>query len=283
MKKIVLRPSAIDTASNCPQQWYRTHILGQNSIPNARASIGTAIHRAAEVLWTEAIATGKKDVNLAKATDAALECFKEEAKQGLQFKDGENVNTANVEVIKGTEAFVTDIVPFTDIPQAVEKRFTIPLDGHPVVESVSGTVDYISHNQISDIKTSSRKPTVSNYITQQSTYKLLAEKNGVDVQYNTIQSVVFAKKETAGHILEMPTDVEQAKLAINTLLDVTEIYAKDIVDPNILFRGNPKYYLCSEMYCAFYNDCPFIAGTAKKATPNDIATVKKAQPNMVTL
>lgn len=283
MKKIILRPSAIDTASNCAHQWYRTHILGQNSIPNARASIGTAIHRAAEVLWTEAIATGTKDINLPKSVDAALECFKEDEQKGLQFKDGENANTARVEIIKGTEAFVSDIVPFTDIPQAVEKRFTITLEGHPVVESVSGTVDYISRNQISDIKTSTRKPTVANYMTQQSTYKLLAQKNGVDVQYNTIQSVVFAKKETAGHIIEMPTDIEQAKIVINTILDVTEIYAKDIVDPNILFRGNPKYYLCSETYCAFYMDCPFIAGTAKKATANDVETVKKAQPNMVTL
>lgn len=258
---ITIRPSAIDTFYNCGWQWYNVFLLGKNTIPSARASIGTSIHKGVEVMWHESMGKGQKIVSLSAMTDAAVEEMREAHKNGLMYEDGEDLNTAEREVVAGTKAFVSDIVPFTDVPTGCEQRYTIKFEGHPVVAELSGTVDYIDANAgiIADVKTSKRTPTTANYVTQQSAYKLLAEANGVKVNTNLIQSVVLTKAPK-GAILELDPDVERTKGLINVMLSTTETAAKDVVRPEVLFRGNPKYYLCSPKYCSLYGSCPFVTG-----------------------
>ena len=259
---ITIRPSSVDNFYQCAYQWGKVFLEGVNTIPGARAAIGTSVHSAAESLWTDAIATGSKDANLTKMTEAAMESWKEEAQKGIRFDEGEDENTAAAEILKGTEAFIEDIVTFTPIPVAVEQRFSVDID-HPLVERLSGTVDYISKDTIADVKTSKRKPSVANYTTQQSIYKYLAQANGVDVQHSLIQGVVFRKGKPAdGMILSQPVDVPQAKALVNSMLDTLDVVYKDLVPIETILRGNPKYYLCSEKYCALHNDCPFVNGDA---------------------
>lgn len=258
--KFVIRPSSIGSFVNCNWQWYNTFVKGMVTIPSARASIGTAIHKGAEVLWNDAIKTGKVDDNLNKLNDAAIECYKEEHKKGLSYDEDEDEATAQLEVLKGVACFVGDIVPFTDIPDAVETRLTVKLDHH-LVSSVSGTLDYLkkSTGTIADVKTSKRKPTVANHIIQQSTYKLLAEENGIKINNNLIHNVTLTKSPV-GVIEEVPVQVPQAKFLINHLLDKLDILETGKVDPMALFSGNPKYYLCSNKYCALHKTCPFAQG-----------------------
>jgi len=259
--EIVLRPSAVDGFYQCAYQWGKTFLEGMNTIPNSRAAIGTAIHSAAETLWSEAILTGSKDENLSKMTDAAMEAWKEEAAKGMSYGDGEDANTCAVEIVRGTEAFIEDIVPFTEIPVAVEERFTVNID-HKLVKSISGTVDYITKDTIADLKTSKRKPTPGNYTTQQSIYKYLAMENGVDVKFNLIQGVVL-KKTPEGMILPMETDVDQAKDMVNIMLDTLDLVLLDVAPIETILRPNPKYYLCSQKYCALYGNCPATKGALK--------------------
>lgn len=256
---IRIRPSAIDTFYNCAYQWGKVFLEGKTSIPSARAAIGTSIHAAAEQLWTEAMANGKKDANLGKMHDAAMEAWKEESQKGIQFDDGENANTATVEIIKGTEAFVEDIVPFTQIPDAVEEFFKIDVV-NPIVAEVGGTSDYRKGGIIADIKTSKRKPVVTSYTVQQSTYKILAEANGFNITENLIQGVVL-KQAPEGMILPIETNVPQARQLINGILETMEIIATDKMPIEMLLRGNPKYYLCSDKYCALY-PCMWVKGDA---------------------
>ncbi len=262
---IRIRPSAVMGFYNCSYQWGKTFLEGVRSIPGARAAIGTGIHRGAEVFWREAMESGKKDANLSALTDAAIECFKEEIHDGVQFDEGENVNTAQAEIIKGTEAFVTDIAEFTPIPDFVEHFMKVDI-AHPLVSEVGGTIDYgsLAQKTISDLKTSKRKPTVANYEVQQSIYKFLANQNNFLVEHNTIQSVVLGAKETAGMVLPIQTNIDKAKYLINNMLDVLEIVAQDKVPAHHLLRGNPGYYLCSPKYCAHYATCPFVNGDAPK-------------------
>lgn len=252
---ICLRPSAIDTFQQCGYQWAKVFLEGGTAIPNARAAIGTAIHKGIEVMWNDAIASKKKDPNITMMQDAAIEEFQEVAKEGLRYDNGEDSNTAEKEVAGGTQAFVEDCVPFLDIPEAVETRFEIAISGHPIVSSVGGTVDYLGKGILDDVKTSKRTPTTANYKTQQSIYRHLAEANGHPIKHNRIQGVVLTKKPK-GTILDMEVDVDQAKYIVNSLLDTLEIAAKDIVPIDTLFRCNTKYYLCSAKYCAFYGSCP---------------------------
>lgn len=261
--KIVIRPSAVDGFVQCPRQWAMTHIAGVQSMPGARAAIGTAIHAAVEQEWKEAMVTKKKDFNKSAMADLAVAELNEMDQEGLNYDDGEDVNSAAGEAIKGTAAFVDDIVPFTDIPIAVEERYTIDID-NPVVKAVSGTVDYISSNEIADVKTSKRKPSPANYVTQQSIYKMLAEANGRAVDRNLIQGVVL-KTKPEGMILNLEPDIEKAKLLVNSMLDVTEAFYSG-VRPSLLFRGNPKYYLCQAKYCALHSTCPYAKGEIKDTT-----------------
>lgn len=256
---IRIRPSAVDGFYSCAYQWGKTFLEGNRSAPGARASIGTSIHAGVEALWSDAIHTGKKDLNLSRSTDAAMEAWKEDTHDGVNFDDGENDGTAAVEIVRGIEAFMEDIVPFTKIPKAVEQFYKVDID-HPLVSEVGGTVDYITDDTIADVKTSKRKISTANSKTQQSIYKYLAQANGVDVKHNLIQGVVLKKTGAEGMILTMETDVPLAKRLINGMLDTLEIIAKDVVPIETILRGNPKYYLCSPKYCGEYPTCPFVNG-----------------------
>jgi len=253
---IVIRPSSVDSFQQCSYQWAKVFLEGRMSIPSSRAAIGTAIHKGVEVFWAEAIQRGIKDPNSDMMYDAGIEAFKEEAKkEGMSYNEGETVDTCNKEIVAGTQAFIDDLVPFLDIPTAVEERFTIDISGHPIVKAISGTVDYIAPGRIDDVKTSKRKPTVANFVTQQSIYKLLAEENGHPVNHSMIQAVVL-KKVPDCHILELEPNIDQAKYLVNHMLDTIRVAAADIVPIETLFHCNTKYYLCSPKYCALHGDCP---------------------------
>lgn len=255
-----IRPSSIDSFLGCSYQWALVFLMGHTSVPGSRAAIGTGIHAGAEKLWEDAMAKQDKEaIYVPGAIDAAVERFKEEEKLGLHYDAGEDRNTAINEVIVGTQTFASDIVPFTEIPDAVETRVTVEISGHPIVKDISGTIDYYGHGIIGDIKTSKRKATPENYEIQQSLYKHLAEANGMVVRYNLIQNIVLTKNPN-GQVLELAPNVPKAKTVVNNLLDTLEVFAEDKVRPEVLFRGNPKYYLCSDKYCAFYRDCMFVKG-----------------------
>jgi len=257
-ENIRIRPSSIDGFFGCSYQWGKTFLEGVVTIPNARAAIGTSIHAAAEHLWKDAMKTGKKDTNLSTLSDVAMDTWKETVKEGVQFDEGEDENSAAATILGGTGAYVDDIVPFAQIPTGVEEFFKIDVD-HPIVSEVGGTVDYITDTSIADIKTSKRKPTVGNYLTQQSMYTMLANANGRKVEHNLIQSVVL-KKQPDGAILPMESKPEYAKNLVNHMLDTLDLVAKDVAPIETILRGNPKYMFCSNKYCSLYDSCPFVQG-----------------------
>lgn len=260
---ITIRPSSIDTFLNCSYQWAKVFLEGKTSIPGARAAIGTGVHKGVELLWQEAIDKNldKPNINMSAINDAAVEAFKKEDQDNdLQYDDGEDANTAINTILNGVEAFVDDIVPYTEVPKAVEKRYTIPISGNPIIAKISGTVDYITNGTLADVKTSKRKGNPAQYETQQGTYKLLAEANGEVINNTLIQKVVFGSKSTIGEILSLDVNTDKAKFIINTMLDTTKAMIEGNVAPEVLFRGNPKYYLCSNKYCKFHSTCPYVNG-----------------------
>lgn len=258
-ENIRIRPSAVVGFYSCSYQWGKTFLEGVKSIPGARASIGTSIHAGVETMWADAIITGKKDTNQSKLIDAAMEAWKEDTHDGVNFDDGENANTAAVEIVRGIEAFTEDIAPFTAIPMAVEEFYKVDID-HPLVSEMGGTVDYITHDTIADVKTSKRKISASGHVVQQSIYKYLAQANGVDVKHNLIQGVVLKKTGAEGSILTMESDVPMAKGLVNGMLDALDLIAKDVAPIHHILRGNPKHFLCSNKYCALHSTCPFVSG-----------------------
>ena len=261
MNKINLRASSLNTFLGCPKQWYNVFILGKKTIPNSRAMIGTGIHKAVEVMWLESIKDGTKNPNLSKMNDAGVEAFDKQIELSGKpdYGDDLDANNSKLTIIKGINAFVKDIVPYTPIPAKVEQRFYIEID-NPYIKKLSGTIDYIAGNTIGDIKTSKRKVVPDSHKLQQSIYKILANKAGHKITRNIIQGVVLAKTKTVGGIDEMDTNIKQAKFIVNNLLNRLNKLYEGKIDPDILFPGNPKYYLCNPKYCNMYSTCNFING-----------------------
>lgn len=253
-----IRPSAVESFYSCAYAWGKNFLEGSSSIPNSRAAIGTAIHAGVEAMWTEAMSTKKKEPNLSMMTDAAMQSWKDETHDGINFGDNEDEGSCAVEIIKGTEAFIEDIVPFTSIPKAVETFFKVDIQ-NPLVSELGGTLDYLGNGVIADVKTSKRKSGPEGHTVQQSIYKYLAEANGEKIHSNLIQQVVL-KKQPEGAILQLEPDIEQAKWLVNGILDVMDVVAKDTVPIETLLRPNPKHVFCSEKFCAYYRSCPAIKG-----------------------
>lgn len=258
IEELRIRPSSIEGFYSCAYQWGRTFLGGESSIPNARAAVGTAIHAAAEAGWTESIGSKKKVMNKTMMKEAAMASWKENTHDGVSYGNSDNEATCAMDIMKGTDAFVEDIVPFSAIPDAVEQFFEVPID-NPFVKSLGGTVDYIGKHVIADLKTSKRKSNGAGHIVQQSAYKYLANANGYDITSNLIQQVVL-KANPEGAILEIESNVEQFKYLVNGMLDVLTIVHKDIVPIETLLRPNPKHIFCSKDFCAFWNSCPAIKG-----------------------
>lgn len=270
---IRIRPSAINTFYGCAYQWGKTFLEGVSSIPNSRAAIGTAIHKGIEVSWQEAMRAGKAEHNLSMMTDAAMEAWKEEEQKGMRFGDDETASTCASEIIKGMEAWKDELAPFIPIPEATEVFLKIDITNHPLVSEVGGTLDYLGHGCLDDVKTSKRKVTAGSYDTQQGTYKYLAEAHGHVIKHNRLQNVVLTKSPSA-QLIEIVPDVEKAKGLINGMLDTLRFVAQDVVPIEVLLRGNPQYMFCSEKYCAHYETCPWVKGTAKEPRRADIAKIK---------
>jgi hypothetical protein len=264
---IRIRPSAVESFFSCPFAWGKTFLEGCHGKANSRASIGTAIHAGVEAMWNEAISkneTKAEKPNLSMMTDAAMEAWKEDTADGVQFGKDETEGTCAVEIIKGTEAFIEDIVPFTTVPRAVETFYKIDIPDHPLVSELGGTVDYISKNTIADVKTTKRKSGPEGHTVQQSIYKYLANENGENITTNLIQQVVL-KKAPEASIQVLEADIPQAKWLMNTMLDALELVAKDVAPIETILRPNPKHMFCSQKFCAHYNTCPAVKGNLMPA------------------
>lgn len=255
MEKIILRPSSIQQYINCKAQWFNVHIMGMKTPPAAAANAGTSVHFGAEVGYREKIANGNLPP-LSVVLDAAVETWQETVKQGeLTYGEGETPEKCEHDIVRGMEDYYNDIMTTCD-PIAVEKRYTYNLD-HPMVESLSGTLDIVVERGVRDIKFTKKKSTASHYILQQSTYGLLRELNDEKVTHLGIHNVIRGKEAVE---FAMPYKPEYAKFWINRILDDLEKFHQ--TGDESIFQGTSPttYYLCSEKWCAFYDQCKFVEG-----------------------
>lgn len=257
--KVNIRPSSVDTWTNCPRQWAMVFIGGESSIPGARAALGTAVHTAIETEWNLSIAAKAKQFNVSAMEDIVSAELVVADNEGLSYDNDDNLDTLVSYARLGVNAFVDDILPFTDIPLKAETRLGIDVK-NPIIEKLTGTIDYLGKSSIADVKTSKRKPIPQSFVVQQSIYKLLAEANDMKIDDVFIQGIVFNKTKTYGTILPLEPNLPRAKYLVNSILDTLTVYNEQKIDPTILFRGNPKYYLCSIKYCKFYSTCPYVNG-----------------------
>lgn len=256
-----IRPSTVKDFLDCPFKWAKRHLEGVQSLTNHKAAIGTGVHASAEQFWEEVIAAQDPDkYNISAMIDRGVAALDEEIERGVDFGDeGDNRDTAIKLISNGAIAFADDIGCFTPFPDEVEAYYEVEID-HWLVTSLGGTIDYRAGGTVGDIKTSSRKPTPSSYVIQQSIYTYLVEANGIPVTSNIIQGITLGKTKTEGNTMALTPNVPQAKFAVNSILDRLDVVQLDTVPLHVLFPGNPNTYLCSDKWCPNYKTCPFVNG-----------------------
>jgi len=257
MEKITIRPSSISTFVNCNYKWFRHHIKGDPVIPNIRMTVGTAVHKGAEVGYTEKMVRGSLPP-LSVMTDAAIETFHEKLKEDEPQRDDTPLNDWEKTIVTDIDLYAPIMKTVT--PVAVEKRYEVRLN-NPHIESVAGTLDIVLRGGVGDIKTTARKATPSKYALQLSTYALLASKIENKI-YNTaeIHNIVHDRDI---YVMPLQLKIEQARFVINNMIDKVNAYFDGIASGETLFSGNPASPLCSSKYCELYNECPFVKGGVK--------------------
>ena len=254
--KIVLRASGMQQFMNCRHQWYNVNILGHKSKPASALSVGTSVHKASEVGFTEQIITGRLSP-LSVCEDAAMETWHEEVDKypDMELREGETFSSLETIIRDGTKALYEDIMTIRK-PTFVEKRYRKELT-HPIVAAIQGTLDIGFENTHSDIKVTAKKTTPMNYIAQQSTYAFLRQDAGEQLDpFAEIYNVI--KGKSTALILDMPIKPTYAKFIINSILDVTEDFYMT-GDESLFFGTSPTtWYLCSPSWCGFWDICPYV-------------------------
>lgn len=252
--KLIIRPSSVQQFINCPAQWFRANVVGEFRKPAAAAEAGTALHKGAEVGYTEKIKTGSLPP-VSFLTDVAVEEWKKLNEKEVEYSAGDDYDSYENDIVKGITEY-RNLVMEDINPVAVENRYTIKIDSM-IVESVSGTIDIDLDGGLADIKMTNKKPTLNKYTLQQSTYALLKEYNGKKCDFAEIHNVQRGK---SAERMALGVEKEYAKTWVNTIIDTLESFA---ATKNVnLFRGsNPaSNFLCSENWCGYWNKCPFVKG-----------------------
>jgi hypothetical protein len=257
MKSLNIRPSSVGNFHDCPQRWFQTHILGVRSWSGYAAMRGTAVHKAAEIIWSESIKAGSKVFSLDAAKDAAAQSVDDEMESDereVRLYDFETKEGAIDDAVRGAEVYAKEIVTQVDIPVSVETYLKSDIND---TISINGTFDaYTKGGTIVDIKTTSRKAVPSKYVDQMSIYARLAEANGMSPNWKmSIENIVFLKNDIKAHIFESPLDFAGTKRKIDDIVARVEWYRKNPYDGHMVFPANTGSYLCSDKYCPAYDTC----------------------------
>lgn len=261
VEKLVIRPSAVERFFACPFAWFYSHVLPSTSIKedkkyswkighnegysNERAAIGTAIHKAVELFWN-----GEKSKD--KLLEEAIKTFEKET-----AKVEVDLEVAKEDIQYGIEAYVDTIAPWACEVTQTETRYTLELEDHPTVKSISGTVDLYNekHGILMDVKTSKGVISPRAHQIQQGIYKKIVEAAGNKVEANLLHNISFNDTLGASGTVEIcEIDMERVDEHLNILLKTLKYIDK--VPHSVLFRPNPKAAYCNEEFCPAWEHCP---------------------------
>ena len=255
---------------------YNEFILGKEQIQNIGAAIGTASHKGAEVFWTSKETenyggeclyddNNQNDIYDNKVKDfvvsSAIEEYKTINDKVEVFKDDMKEDEIIGKIKRNCLAFLEGIAPNVPKPELCEHNFVMQLD-HPVVDKISATVDYVYKGMLADIKTSKRKIVPSSYTLQQSLYKYVVNKNkgpNAQITESLIFGIVDNKSGCYADISPCPVSEDRVRFIVNSLLKALTALHKGL-DPELLFRGNPSFYLCSSKFCSSHKKCSYVHG-----------------------
>ena len=223
------------------------------------AAIGSAVHRAAEVILREKAETGRLPPSTV-AADCAAETLAESVREGVDF-DRTTANRVEGEVTAvGMARAYHRVVAPTVNAILIEERLEAEVAPGLIL---SGTPDLVARepHRIRDLKTSSRPG--GSHAPQIGGYSLLARSHGLDIAEAAVDSI---KRVSIGKPqpdpVSKPVAVAQAETAASNILrhiaGDLETFRNGDPARRILpgdpwaFQANPNSILCSPKYCSAF-------------------------------
>lgn len=264
-KKLTIRPSSLNMFFDCSYKWFRDNIHNPIRHVGYSAHCGTAIHKASEEYYTNCINKQNWSKYSSDYEGLAIDTFRERIKEEepsdikeININDTENLIKSNVKnYLVNAQALNNDKLPI-----AVEKTYNVEVKS-PYVKEVAGTLDIVGDDYIVDIKTMGRLKNPKDYLLQQGVYAFLRSKKGENVNDLLIHRIVT--KENAKKV-DCVSILGETYTPIKDVIDRSQFYLTTIIKTcneffktgnEILFKGNPNSLLCSDKYCAYYNECPY--------------------------
>jgi hypothetical protein len=265
---ITIRPSSLSMYADCPRRgaarlfWREVKAAGfelRRSVRGIGAIVGTAVHSAAAVVYTEKAKTGS-----APAEHAAIDLTILALEKGIDADpveyDGPRGVTHNraealVQSIRMTRSYFRKIVPQVH-PILVEERLEAEIAPGVVL---SGQPDIVARepNGVRDLKTGVR---VGSHAPQIGAYSLLARAHGIEIDEAAIDWLPrVATQKPQPHPVSVKVRLSQAERAESNNIRHMESDLRTFRegDPGrrILpgdpwaFLANPSSVLCSDRWC----------------------------------
>ena len=265
---VIIRPSSLSMYADCPRRgaarlfWREIKAAGfelRRSVRGIGAIVGTAVHSAAAVVYTEKAKTGSAPAEHA-AIDVAISALEKGIAGDPVEYDGPRGVTHNradalAQAVRMTRVYVRRVVPLVH-PILVEERLEAKI-GEGVV--LVGTPDIVARepNGVRDLKTGVR---VGSHAPQVGAYSLLARAHGIEIDEAAIDwlpRVATAKPQPDP--VSVKVRLAQAETAASNIIRHMESDLRTFRegDParRILpgdpwaFLANPASMLCSPKYC----------------------------------
>lgn len=266
MNKITIRPSGIKGFFDCSYRWYMETIKSPQRRVGVAAHLGTGIHKAAEVFYTESI----KEQRWTKIRDDFKSAGLDEFRKKIKEEEPSDIKEVKIDEVEKTLLDCSDNyirkaeeLMKGHLPLTVEKTYTV-LVNSPVVEEVKGTLDIVGEDYVGDIKTMNKWKSPKEYILQQMVYAWLRSKRGEAVEDLKIHRVnVKTKGSDVQSILEdlenpfikMEALVSKAEFLLTSMIKTCESFFK--TGDEVVFKGNPSSLICSPKYCNYWMGCPY--------------------------
>lgn len=267
MNEVVIRPSALPSYSDCPRRgaarlfWREIAAAGFELRRTARgigAVVGTAVHRAAELVLREKLASGRLPPP-SLAEDAAYDGVRTALREGdeITFDTTSPTRLAAETQAPGLARSWHRIVAPEIEPIAIEERLEARIGPGLVL---SGTPDLICREpgKIRDLKTATRPG--GSHAPQIGAYSLLARSHGLDIEAAAIDE---ARRVPVGKPQPDPTSRTVPIAAAETA--ATNIIRHITADLDVFRHGdparhiergdpwafvaNPNSILCAQKYC----------------------------------
>lgn len=279
MTNIFVRASALSGWADCPRRGAANLIPGEikaagyvlRELPqNIGAVVGTAVHRAAQVMLDEKIRTGVLAPDTV-ASDAGIESLHEGLKLGSRMdRETPDGRVAEIQVLRMQRSYRGEVATYIN-PIRVESQFEAEVSPGLIM---TGRADVIAQEpgQVDDLKSGKR---LSSHAPQVGAYSLLAKSHGLDIQsagIDFIQRVGVGVDRSTKLPRQQPPAVrmkirlEHAEVAavsiISHIASAIRIFRQGSVELNMrpgepwAFPSNPSSLLCGEKYCPAHSCGP---------------------------